>query len=271
MSQSSLVAIFAIAFIIFFHETGHWLVARMLGMSTPVFSVGFGGRKLSVTLGKFWQTEFRLGFIPLGGYVVLPEMQEGESRKAVVEEFGLDEEELSILPTWKKVLVAFAGPFANLLLAYLLYAGLLCLHRGLSPADALTASFDTTLRATASVLTGLAMILHLIPLDPTLPEGATDLHSVVGIFQVLETAAGTSLVYFGQVIAYLSLNLAVLNLVPLPMLDGGQIVILLFEKLRGRAISDSTRYSLTVMTLLFIAGLTFIGLFNDFARPIVTR
>jgi membrane-associated protease RseP (regulator of RpoE activity) len=57
-------------------------------------------------------------------------------------------------------------------------------------------------------------------------------------------------------------------MVPLPMLDGGQLAILAIEKMTGKSISVSTRASLSVIALMLIAGLTIVGIFNDLAHPI---
>jgi regulator of sigma E protease len=161
-----------------------------------------------------------------------------------------------------------AGPGANLVLAYLIYAVLLSQHRHLPPLEAIITAITTTGSALASMIGGLAMLLHLIPVDPALPEGATNLHGVVGIFQVMQNAAGQSSFIFWQILAYLSLNLTVLNMLPLPMLDGGQLAILAIEKMTGKSISVSTRASLSVIALMLIAGLTIVGIFNDLAHPI---
>ncbi len=71
-----LIMMLSMALLIIIHEGGHWIVARLLGFQTPVFCIGFGPRKWSIVLGKFWQTEFRLSPILAGGYVALPEMQD---------------------------------------------------------------------------------------------------------------------------------------------------------------------------------------------------
>lgn len=161
-----------------------------------------------------------------------------------------------------------AGPGANLCFAYLIYVALLMAHKQLAPLDAFVAAVATTANASASVLHGLAMILHLSPLDANLPAGATDLHSVVAIFQIINSAAGSSAILLGQYLAYLSLNLAIFNLLPLPLLDGGQLLFLLLETLTGRPLSAEWRANLALVSLIAILILTTIGLTNDFLKPI---
>ena len=63
-----LVSLLVLSFLIFFHELGHFLAARLFGVHVEVFSIGFGKRLLSRRWGG---TEYRLSAIPLGGYVMM--------------------------------------------------------------------------------------------------------------------------------------------------------------------------------------------------------
>ena len=63
-----LITVLVISFLIFFHELGHFLAARMLKVGVLKFSVGFGQSIYSKTIGG---TEYAIGAIPLGGYVSL--------------------------------------------------------------------------------------------------------------------------------------------------------------------------------------------------------
>lgn len=268
MPFSFATAASGIAFLIVFHELGHWLAARILGMKTLVFSIGFGGKQSSIHLGRFWDTDFRLGWAPLGGFVVIPESADEEAGRLVLAEYGLDPSTYKNQPVWKKLTVMAAGPAANLLLAYIIYVLLLWHYRGLTlPAAGITA-VSTTGDALANVIQGIGMMLHLVGTDPALPPDAANLHGIVGIFQVVQNAAGDSLKTYAQVLAFLSINLSVLNMIPLPMLDGGQIAMLVFEKARGKPLSVQTRSTLILGTLMLLLIVTAFGLFNDFAHPI---
>ena len=63
-----LITVLVISFLIFFHELGHFLAARMLKVGVLKFSVGFGQSVYSKTIGD---TEYAISAIPLGGYVSL--------------------------------------------------------------------------------------------------------------------------------------------------------------------------------------------------------
>lgn len=99
--------------LIFFHELGHFLVARALGMGVSTFSLGFGPKILKHKWGK---TVYAISLIPLGGYVALV----GESDAADIPQGFTMAESFALRPAWQRLLVIAAGPVANILLAWLL-------------------------------------------------------------------------------------------------------------------------------------------------------
>ena len=105
--------IFTLLLIIGIHEFGHFLAARLLGVKVLRFSIGFGKAlwKRRTKIG----TEFVVAAIPLGGYVKLLDSSEGPVTEA--------EAHLAFnhQPFYKKALVVIAGPFANMVLAFVLY------------------------------------------------------------------------------------------------------------------------------------------------------
>ena len=107
---SIVLALFLFSFAVFIHEFGHFLAARLLGMRADVFSIGFGPALWKRT---FRGTEWRISAIPFGGYVSLPQL-DPEAMKGIQGDHG---ESLPPAPPWKRIFVAFAGPFGNLVLA----------------------------------------------------------------------------------------------------------------------------------------------------------
>lgn len=105
--------VFALGIIIFVHEGGHYLVAKLFGMRVLTFSLGFGKRVWGFTRGE---TDYRLSAIPLGGYVKLSGEELGET--------GEDPRDFGNRPRWQRVLVYLAGPAMNAVLAILVVAGL---------------------------------------------------------------------------------------------------------------------------------------------------
>lgn len=100
---------------IFVHELGHFLAARRRGMHVDRFSIGFGPKICSWT-GKDG-IEYRLSWLPLGGYVALPQLAEMSALE------GKSDRDLSQLPKpsyTTKVIVAAAGAAFNILFAFVL-------------------------------------------------------------------------------------------------------------------------------------------------------
>jgi len=108
-----LSAIILLGIIIFIHELGHFLFAKILGVRVLKFSLGFGPKIIGKKIGD---TEYLLSSIPLGGYVkMLGESPDDE----------LDEEDKPFAykshPVWKRVIIVASGPLFNLAFAVLLF------------------------------------------------------------------------------------------------------------------------------------------------------
>jgi regulator of sigma E protease len=107
------VAILVIGILIFVHEFGHFLAAKLMGVRVEIFSLGFGPRLIGFKAGE---TEYRLSLIPLGGYVKLygehPEMN------SLLE---YPEKAFAYKKPWQKAIIVFAGPLANFLLAIFIF------------------------------------------------------------------------------------------------------------------------------------------------------
>jgi len=116
MSVSIFSLIIVLGVLIFFHELGHFLVARVLGVGVERFSLGFGPKLIGKTIGI---TEYRISAIPLGGYVKMV----GESPDS-----ELDPSDIPISFThkhvFKRILIVAAGPFFNILLALIIFFGI---------------------------------------------------------------------------------------------------------------------------------------------------
>jgi regulator of sigma E protease len=73
---------------------------------------------------------------------------------------------------------------------------------------------------------------------------------------------------FLNILALLSIMLGVMNLIPIPALDGGHIVFTLYEMLSGRKPSDKFLYVMQLIGMILIFGLMFLAFGNDIARLI---
>jgi len=114
-------AIIGLCVIICIHEFGHFVFAKMFGIHTPTFSIGFGPVLAQKKIGK---TNFVLSAIPLGGFVEiagLAEHGQGDQEHAHVR----DETSFATKPYWQKMLVMLGGITFNMLFAYLAIIALL--------------------------------------------------------------------------------------------------------------------------------------------------
>ena len=123
--------LFVITLVVFFHELGHFLVARACGVKVDIFSVGFG--KEIVGFNDHTGTRWRISWIPVGGYVKFAGDANAASLPDAKAAEAMSEAErqhvLFFKPLWQRALVAAAGPFANFILAIVLFTGL-NLHSG---------------------------------------------------------------------------------------------------------------------------------------------
>ena len=112
-----------ITIVVFFHELGHFLVARWNGIRVEVFSIGFGGEIFG------WRdkygTRWRISWVPLGGYVKFF----GDAGATSAEGDGLDEMTAAERAVsfhhkrlWQRASVVVAGPVANFILAIIVFA-----------------------------------------------------------------------------------------------------------------------------------------------------
>ena len=122
--------LFVITLVVFFHELGHFVVARLCGVKVEAFSIGFGREIFGFTDRK--GTRWKVAWVPLGGYVKFlgdadvssrPDqnvMQEYEAKRIAGEH--AESEPLHLKPVWQRALVAAAGPIANFILAIVIFA-----------------------------------------------------------------------------------------------------------------------------------------------------
>ncbi len=112
--NQALPGVLLLGLVIFVHELGHFLMAKWRGVRVLRFSMGFGPKVVGFTHGE---TEYQLSWIPLGGYVQMAGDAPGEDGTMP----GGREEFLSH-PWFGRVLIAVAGPAANLVTAFVLLA-----------------------------------------------------------------------------------------------------------------------------------------------------
>lgn len=96
--------------------------------------------------------------------------------------------------------------------------------------------------------------------------GLKDMSGPVGIFQATSEVAQSGIVSMVTWVALLSMNVGIFNLVPLPILDGGRIVIALIERLIRKKLSEKAEMAIMTFGLLVVAGLMLFATWNDIVR-----
>ncbi|HEV2176884.1 MAG TPA: RIP metalloprotease RseP [Terriglobia bacterium] len=131
------VVIVVLGLLVFVHEAGHFLVAKLCGVRVMTFSFGFGQRLFGVKRGAFtWgkltdeepsHTDYRLSLLPLGGYVKMAGENLGEVQ-GQVQESTPSPDEFPNRPRWQRFLIMVAGPAMNVALAVLMLAAVYKVH-----------------------------------------------------------------------------------------------------------------------------------------------
>ena len=143
--MSWLLTILGIVVLIILHELGHFAAAKAVGMRVERFSLFFPPKLASVRRGE---TEYAVGALPLGGYVRITGMTPDELKnmdaRVAVRGFAMQ-------PPWKRVAVIVAGPFMNVLIAFVLFAAVLLSGdlNGAISLERLDPSVQTVLPSTA--------------------------------------------------------------------------------------------------------------------------
>ena len=191
-----------IGLLIAIHEYGHLLAAKVCRIPVRRFSIGFGPKLFGFKLAE---TSYWFSWIPLGGYV-LPALEDTDFRQ---------------LPTYKRITFALGGPVANIIGAFvgLFVIGLSQLSLG--PIKAI--SFAAT-----QLMIGLQQQLYGLS---SLFVDFGQLSGIVGLVAVGGTHFGSTLADLLTFSVLINISLAVLNLLPLPPLDGGRILFCVLEKI----------------------------------------
>lgn len=109
-----LAFLFILAFCITIHEFGHFIVAKLFHIPVEKFSIGFGPPLFRKKIGE---TDFRIAYFPLGGYVKMAGEEEGKILKTEEESEKSGVPDFYDAPIYKRILVIFAGPLFNIISA----------------------------------------------------------------------------------------------------------------------------------------------------------
>jgi len=342
-------AILIISFLIFFHELGHFLIAKLLKVKVEVFSIGFGKKLICK---EFKGTKWCISAIPLGGYV---QMKGQDDLHPTLKNYDKDSY-LSKTP-FEKILILLGGPLFNFLLAFIIYLFIafngwpklapvigdiipnspaskvlkpndkivkinnkkikswddipyiveqseilnIVVKRGneyikvtLKPKVEITKNiFNEPIKRKVIGITPKGEIIKVhysffeaikVAYDKFINDslliikgvqklitgaiGIENLSGPIGIVDVTAKVANLGLVPLLLLTALLSVNLGVLNLLPIPALDGGHIMFNLYEAIFKKEINEEIMLKLTIGGWVILGFLMVVGIYNDITRLI---
>lgn len=233
-----LYTILIISLIIFVHEFGHLIAARLVSIPVKTFSIGFGPRLIGFTRGGI---DYRLSLIPLGGYI---------------EPVISTEEELYAIPLHRRVIFTLGGVTANIVFAILMLCVYRMLSRDVSLVSALILASENA----------ISLMLRMLASLPSLLTNSGNLAGIIGIVRQGGFFIAGNYVQMFSFAGILSLNLAVINLLPLPVLDGGKVIFYILEKIAP--VTRKLSAGLSIAGWIVLLGLTLLATSNDIAKLI---
>ena len=254
-----LAFVFVITVLVVVHELGHFLAARWFGVPVDVFSVGFGPRLWSVRRSGI---EYRLSAIPLGGYVKMA----GTGSRGAATPHGFDSK-----TRWQRFVILLAGPAMNI--AFTLALAIVGLWVGIevpaeggqtviyrpAPVDAILLGGRVTAASGAAILTTLGGLI----------SGQISPSHLVGPLGLAQMAGESSQLGWRALLAamaFISLNLGLCNLLPIPILDGGHMLMLVVAGVTRREIPPAMQKVLLGAGALAMLLLLATTIYNDIGR-----
>src|SRR5436189_220601 len=238
--------LFVLTIVVFFHELGHFLVARWAGVKVLTFSLGFGPEL--VGFNDRHGTRWKISAIPLGGYVKFFGDDSEASTPSSETLANMTAEERAGSFHHKKVgpraAIVAAGPIANFLLAIVIFTCLFTFFGKPSttaPGDVVTERVDPATALWLGVKETWFVVertLAYIGGVFTGREAADQVGGPLRIAQISGQVATIGLAALVHLAAVLSISIGLLNLFPVPLLDGGHLLFYAVEAVRGRPLSE---------------------------------
>ncbi len=233
--------------VVLVHELGHFLSARKAGVKVYEFSIGFPFTPKIATLFRHRETEFTLRLLPLGGFVSFSRGGDEEARDL----FGVS--------SLNRALILSAGSLFNIGFAFLTFVLVFAAGKHLPFMQAVQSSAEIVW----SVIRGTIEFLVKTFSGQGSWEG---LAGPVGIAALAGKAAAKGLLNIVYFTGMLSLSLGIMNLIPFPALDGGQLVMLLIETIRKKPLSVKTYQAFNLVGFALFILLSVLVTYKDVVK-----
>ena len=177
--------VFVLSLVVFFHELGHFLVARRCGVRIMVFSIGFGPE--IVGFDDRYGTRWKISAIPLGGFVKFFGDDNAASVPDTARIAAMDAQEraqsFAFQPVYKRAAIVVAGPLANFVLAIVIFAGVFMLYGK----QTMSARVDSVLPDSAAAAAGFK------PGDLVVAIDGRPIDNFAEMQRIVSTSAGETL------------------------------------------------------------------------------
>lgn len=238
-----------LSLVVLIHEFGHFLAARRAGVPVYEFSIGFPFSPRVVTLFRHRETEFTLRLLPLGGFVSFSNEHDEEAEKL----FGASRA--------VRALIMSGGSFFNLVFAFMLFVLAFMAGEGMSLFSAVVVSIQT-------IWTFFLETGHLFITLFSGQAGMENFSGPVGIAVLAGKAASGGWVNLALFTGFLSLSLGIMNMLPFPGLDGGQLFMLFIETIRKKPVSVRTHQIINLAGIMLFVVLSLFVTWHDIVKII---
>lgn len=241
-----IVTILLLGIIIFLHEFGHFYMAKMYNMPVSEFSIGMG---FLLYKKEYKGTQYSLRAIPIGGYVKIEGMSEDEEYEGK----GFFQ-----FSKFEKIVVLLAGVLVNFFTALIVILIYVFIVRGFS-LNSIVVAFDMFFKNFTNVFLALKNLF----------TGATSAKELVGPVGLPKQIAlfinQNGFIVLLPIFALLSINIGILNLLPIPALDGGRIIFVLLEYFNIK-LNKKIEEKIHLLGMILLLALMVYVLFNDIMR-----
>ncbi len=242
------------------HELGHFLAAKKTGVLVEEFAIGMGP-KLFSHQGK--ETLFSIRAIPIGGFCKMkgeePEMDEDGKIKPKDPSFIPDERSFEGKTNGQKLFILAAGAGMNIIFAWICLL-IIGLSMGqLNFFQAIGAAFINTYNFAGLIFKSFGMLF-------TGQVGLDQVAGPIGMVTMVKTYMDGGFFLVLAFTALLSVNLGIINLLPLPALDGGRIFVILVEMIVRRKFSPEVENKINFFGFMALIALAILIAVNDIIR-----